>query len=362
MNHRTMPVLVAALALSSSVQADEPAAAGQVPVPLSEHEQAKEKQEKTDGFRFSMHWENDGATLKPNGDTDRYYTNGAGFTLSLRNQFAVNATDWIPFGDDFQDKRRAVGFTAGQLMFTPENISIDPPDPTDRPYAGYLYAGFFFQRANNFTLDHIQLDIGLVGNSSLADSAQDAIHHLFDEPDPQGWDSQLEDEPTIQLYLRKSWKFCLEPVELNDIPPIQFQVMPEVELAVGTVHRYAKAGVLFRAGFYLPDDFGPDQLLRIGSFTGQGQTHGWGGYVFARFSGKAVEHNLFIEGNTWKDSAGVDEEPLVGEAQVGIGLQFRCDDFSIDITYSQIYLTDEFENQDGSHGYGTISASLVWRF
>lgn len=315
-----------------------------------------------DAFRFSMHWENDGTLLKPNGDTDRYYTNGAGFTLSLRNQFATDATNWIPFGEGFDQERRAVGFTAGQLMFTPQNISIDPPDATDRPYAGYLYAGFFFQRATDHTLDHIQLDIGIVGNSSLADSAQDAIHHLFDEPDPQGWESQLEDEPTIQLYLRKSWRLEVGAVDLNDIPPIQFQLIPEVELAVGTVLRHAKAGVLFRAGFHLPDDFGPDQLLRVGSFTGQGQTQGWGGYFFARLSGKAVEHNLFIEGNTWKDSAGVDEEPLVAESQVGIGLQFRRGDFSCDITYSQIYVTDEFENQNGTHGYGTISASLVWRF
>ena len=357
MTHRRSAFFLLATLAPSLLLAEEPAPTD-IPVPIIAPIASP-----TDAFRFSVHWENDGTILKPNGDTDRYYTNGAGFSLSVRNEFATQATEWIPFPEKFDTIHRAVGFTAAQLIFTPENISINPPDPTDRPYAGYLYAGIFFQRSNEQTLDHIQLDIGIVGNSSLADSAQVAVHDFFDEIDPVGWDSQLEDEPTIQLTLRKKWRFDLGEVKLNDIPPIQFQMIPEAELAVGTVHRFAKAGLLFRMGFQLPDDFGPDQLQHIGSFTGLGQTQPWGGYIFTRISGKAVEHNLFLEGNTWKDSAGVDEEPLVGEFQFGFGLQFRkSDNFTIDVTYSQIYLTEEFEDQDGHHGYGTISLSFTWRF
>lgn len=356
-HRRSTLFLLASLAPAPLLVAEDPATP-EIPVPTIAPIASP-----TDAFRLSVHWENDGTTLKPNGDTDRYYTNGAGFTLSWRNEFATQATEWIPFPEKFDTIHRAVGFTAGQLMFTPADISINPPDPTDRPYAGYLYFGVFFQRSNEQTLDHIQLDIGLTGNSTLAENAQKIVHDVFNEPDPKGWDSQLEDEPTIQLTLRKKWRFDLGEVKLNDIPPIQFQVIPEAELAVGTVHRYAKAGLLFRLGFQLPDDFGPDQLLHIGSFTGLGQTQPWGGYLFTRISGKAVEHNLFLEGNSWKDSAGVDEEALVGEIQFGFGLQFRkSENFIIDVTYSQIYLTEEFEDQDGHHGYGTISLSFTWRF
>lgn len=357
MLYRAHAIVPIALFLVSPLIADDTAT---TEIPVTKIEAVAE--DSTDAFRLSLHWENDGTVLKPDGDTDRYYTNGAGFTLALRNQFAVDATNWIPFGDSFDRQRRAVGFTAGQLIFTPENISIDPPDPTDRPYAGYLYAGFFFQRANDYTLDHLELNIGIIGNSALAESVQVGIHDLSGAPDPLGWDNQLENELAIQLFLRKTWRCDLGEAKLNDIPAIEFQLLPEAEIAIGTVYRHAKVSAMLRAGFHLPDDFGPDQLLHIGSFTSIDPPSPWSGYVFAKVAGKALEHNLFLEGNTYKNSAGVDEEPLVGEAQLGIALHFQCGGFSFDVTYSQIFLTKEFDHQNGHHGYGTLSAAMVWRF
>jgi hypothetical protein len=352
-----MPSILAALLLAplSFARAD-----GEAP-PVEPVAGGMNVAEQPGAWRISGYWENDSRTLKPNNRTDRWYTNGVGLSLSFRCDCAAAMTDWIPFGEAFDAKHRAIGFTAGQLMFTPEDIENPAPILSDRPYAGYLYGGVFLQRSDAHTLDHLELDLGVVGPSSLAENAQIFIHSVFDAIEPEGWDNQLHDEPAIQFYLRKKWRTDAGGFKLNDIPPVQFQLIPQVELAVGSVYRHLSGGVLFRVGINLPDDFGPDRLTDVGSFTEPLKPKG-GGYVFVRAGGKVVEHNLFLEGNSSERSQHVDAQTLVGEVQVGFGLQFNYKCCALALNYSQTFVTKEFEDQTGSHGFGALTASLTFRF
>ena len=132
--------------------------------------------------------------------------------------------------------------------FTPPTTSPTPPAPDDRPYAGYLYGGLFYQRQSyNLngidTLDHVQLDLGFVGPSSLAEQSPSEVHRLTGDADPQGWDFQLGDEAQIQLNLRRQWRIDLLDAPLSptatDHDPrwfddIEMQLIPEVSLDVGT--------------------------------------------------------------------------------------------------------------------------------
>jgi len=59
--------------------------------------------------------------------------------------------------------RRAAIFL-GQSMFTPKNLAIRPPDPYDRPYAGWFYAGTsLLQETGSRMLENAELDFGVVG-------------------------------------------------------------------------------------------------------------------------------------------------------------------------------------------------------
>jgi len=349
---RTLPFIVA-LALAAQAVADD------APPPI--------KPVTTDALRLTGYAENDSRWLKPNNQHDRYYTNGLGFSLSLHGEFATSATQWMPFRNAFGGEhanRRAVGLAFGHHMYTPEDIEEENLIEDDRPYAGYLYGGVLFQRSNEHTLDHVQLDLGLIGPSTLAGDAQIWIHDLSGAKDPNGWDNQLADEPTVQLYLRKKWRTATHTINLNDVPPVEVQLIPQVEVAVGNVYRHVAAGALVRIGFNLPDDFGPGRLADIESFTepAPGGKPKGGGYLFARIGGKAIEHNIFLDGNTRKDSHHVDRETLVGEIQLGIALQFRFGCGNLDLAYSQTFLTEEFEGQRGGHSFGAVTASWVLRF
>jgi len=301
--------------------------------------------------------DNDGPLLSPFNDSDRWYTSGAGISVSWPLQ-ASTTVPWLPFDGEFH--RRALGVIAGQQIYTPEVITTRTPDPDDRPYAGYLYGGLFYQRANDDTLDHFELDMGVVGPSSLAEKTQKTVHEVFEGDDPRGWDSQIEDEFAIQLYLRRKWR---AGIDLGG--QWTLQGIPQVGLALGTVQRHAEAGVLGRIGFRLPDDFGPGRLqdpTTAATADPDATQRGFHAYAFTRLGGRAVEHNTFVEGSEFNGGPGVDEEPLVGEAQFGFALGWNFDRASAEVSWAQTYVTDEFEGQDHTTAYGSINVRLTLLF
>ena len=206
-------------------------------------------------------------------------------------------------------------------------------------FAGWLYTGLFAQRATDQLLDHLELSIGVIGPSSKAEQVQKAIH------DATGWDGQLGDELAVDLtFIRKQrlqsgW---FSPTESTDF-------IAEYGFTAGSVHRHLQAGVTFRCGFNLDNTFGPARLaLPSGISTLRNDENTQSVYLFARASGKIVEHNRFL--------TGLDHEPFVGEFQ--IGLVHQCKKFKFG--YSQTFFTREFEEQSGKDSFGTFT--LSWKF
>jgi len=312
---------------------------------------------------ITIYWENDVRFLKPNHDTDRYYTNGSAISVAYQPDWADRLASYVPFakltgvGDE---PDTAAGLTFGQLIFTPENISNPNLILGDRPYAGYLYGGVFWQRANDTTIDHFQLDLGIIGPSSLAEDAQKWVHDNISGIDPRGWDNQLADEPTVQFHFRKKWRIDLPRIRPFDIP-LDSQLIPHLGTSLGTVYLNVQGGATARIGFNLPDDFGPRRLDDVGAFTG-GLREGFGVYVFFRGTGRVVGHDTLIEGNVFESSHGREAEALVGQMQFGAAVQYRRGRWSFEGTYSQTFTTREFDRQDGTHAYGAAVLSLTYRF
>ncbi len=304
-------------------------------------------------FTVTFYWENDGAILKRNNGEDRYYTNGNAMTYAHQPEWVEGFADTATLGETFE--QTAAGYIVGQLIFTPENTSATRLLRKDRPYAGYLFGGVYLQRANDTTFDHAQLDIGVVGPSSQADHIQNDIHDWLDLDKSQGWDNQLGDEVTAQLFLRRKWRTEPGVIEHGDWA-LSHQLIPQVELAAGSVYRHVGAGVTWRIGHNLPDDFGPGRLGDVTSATGEAST-GAGGYGYVRVAGRAIQHNLFLDGSSYKDSHGVDTETLVGEIQAGIDAFCYYDGWKLQAGYSQTFVSDQFDGQNGSASFGALMLS-----
>ncbi len=317
-------------------------------------------------FRFRALAENDGTEfIKPNHSTDRHYTSGQKIDFAWQPDWARKAANALPFWDRTNETTTAAfGVSAALLIFTPANLDINPPDPDDRPYAGWLYAGLYFQRARDLTprigtFEHIEVDLGVVGPSSLAEEAQREIHRIINDDQPEGWDHQLKDEFAINVMYRRKLRLRLEEQGDKDKLRWGLDFIAEGGFDVGTVYRQGVLGATFRFGQNLPDDYGPARIADVGAATGRRRGDRFAWYLFARVQGRAVEHNIFLDGNTWRDSRSVSKEPLVGELHVGgVIVLFE----HLEIGYSQTFLTDEFKSQssDDSFGAWTIAWSKTF--
>jgi len=140
-------------------------------------------------------------------DTDRHYTNGIRLSwlmpLGDEPSLVKDTARRLPMFAEAQDIR--VEFALGQSMFTPTDTSRRIPDPNDRPYAGWLYANVGVVAETGRRLDQMALGIGVVGPASLAEQSQKFVHDVRGFNKPRGWDSQLKNEPTLQLTWQTSF-------------------------------------------------------------------------------------------------------------------------------------------------------------
>jgi hypothetical protein len=303
----------------------------------------------SEGGTFSITFENDLF-----GNSDRNYTNGARISyVTPRNDLpwigrvARRNLGWLTDAEDWYTT-----FSLGQNIYTPEDLSLVPPDPDDRPYAGYLYASFGIVADRGDRLDTIALDVGVVGPASQADYVQRLVHDALGLDDPKGWSYQLENEPGLRLLYERKYRFGYN----FNLPVIDLAVdaAPHYALALGNVDTSAAAGLTVRIGDKLRDNYGPPRVRPAVAGPGFYESDsGFGWYLFAGAEGRAVARNIFIEGNTWRDSPGVDPKRLVADLQAGVALQFG----SYEIAYTHVFRSPEFDGDDGFNDFGSLTVS-----
>ena len=302
----------------------------------------------TEKGTFSVLFEND---IFYNSDHD--YTNGVLLAYTTAPQdtpgWAVRTARLLPFFAQDGDVRTR--YALGQDIFTPHNLHLANPPPTDRPYAGFLYGAFGLASDTGTKLDQLQVTLGVIGPASLAEDTQKWIHSIIHGVNPQGWSTQLRDEPGLVVQYERSLKL---------IPPqsllgLVFDAEPHYGIAVGNVYDYVNAGAMARLGFNLPKDYGP---LRIDpSLPGSGffePTGDIGGYIFAGVDGRAIGRNLFLDGNSFERSRSVDKLNLVGDLELGAAVTFRA----FELSFTHVIRSREYSTQKAADQFGAVNLSV----
>lgn len=283
--------------------------------------------------------------------TDRYYTSG--FQFGWRST-PMEASSWsaalpgfiLPEGGSLR-----WGLGLGQNIFTPDDTLARNPDPTDRPYAGWLYATISLSSTTATSYGSVELQLGVVGPSALGEQTQNNVHDFMNIDRAYGWNYQLKDEPGVNLVATRQWRFNSEPV-WDDV---SVGFVPSLTASLGNVQTYASAGLMVRAGNDLTADFGPPRMRpSVTSSAFYEADRRWGWYVFAGFDARAVAHDIFLDGNTWRDSRHVDKEAFVGEASAGFALFTPIG--RVTLTYAA--RTREFQTQQETAQFGSISLSM----
>lgn len=302
---------------------------------------------------FSYSQDNDAFSLFP---SDRYYTNGLRLTWLMDKQtltpdWTLKMANAIPFFPLQQPTRH--GYTFGQNMYTPSRTNQINPDLDDRPYAGWLYAAIGLAAETDHQLDMLTFTVGVVGPASGAEQTQKFIHELINSPEPLGWDSQLENELGLNMAYQRSWRGFLTA----SLQRYEIDITPHISGALGNVYTFAGGGVTLRFGPDLPNDYGAPRLnygLPSAGVLSPMKSIGW--YVFAGVEGRAVAHNIFLDGNTFVDSRQVDREVLISDLQLGLVLDWP----KTRISYSHIYRSKEFKTQADRHGFATLSFTFKY--
>ncbi|HEY2445093.1 MAG TPA: lipid A deacylase LpxR family protein [Rhizomicrobium sp.] len=287
--------------------------------------------------------------------TDRDYTNGVELAWTSSPSDTPDwSIDWarkLPFFAANGEVRTS--YSLWQNIYTPSDLHLSNPPPTARPYAGWLYFSYGLIEKSDTTLDQLQVQLGMVGPASLAEETQKFVHAVLGDTNPQGWGTQLHNEPAFLIGDERAWRALAS----GSLAGFSFDVDPHLGAAVGTVYDYANAGAMVRVGFNLPDDYGPPRIepsLPGTNFFEPTSAFGW--YLFAGVDGRAVARNLFLDGNTWESSRHVEKIPLVGDLEIGAAISFE----QWRLSFMHVFRTREYTSQVHADQFGAID--LSYRF
>lgn len=295
---------------------------------------------------------------------DRNYTSGIKLAYISPSE---GAPGWLPGANALTralsgNQASFWGVGLGQSIFTPEDIAANPPPADQHPYAGWLYMQILLAaeqdtpagQAPRF-LDTYELEFGMVGPSALGEEAQSGIHEFLGAPDPKGWDYQLHDEFAFAGSFDRRWRALR--VFTDAVPGgLEADLTPSAGATLGTLRTEARVGMTARIGYRIDRDFGPPRvrpsLAGVDHF--QGGPLAWS--VFVGVQGRAVAHNLFLDGNTYRESRHVERKPIVGDLQAGFTVS--AGDWRLAYTY--VTRTEEFESQRAKQDFGALAVS--WRY
>jgi hypothetical protein len=291
--------------------------------------------------------------------TDRDYTSGVqvgstsvtvesfdDLALAPSIRWANGKLRWLqPKGFDENN----VTWTIGQRMYTPEDWSRSEPDPSDRPYAGLLFAGLTYNGRDSHSMRSTSFDVGIVGPSALAEQTQRAVHKAVGADKFLGWDHQLGDEPVFRILHERFRRWDIKPTRRFA------DFTTHYGGSIGNLATFANAGAELRIGKSLPDNFGTATTLSYGQNTPPAR---WGGsssrpsiHGFVAVDARAVLHDITLDGNTWRNSASVEREPLAAQLAIGVAIDVRHWQATLGATYR----TKEYATQDREASFGTLT-------
>ena len=310
---------------------------------------------KAPGGALLIQWDNDKVV-----DTDRHYTNGSrlayafGETPEVLLPLTQSTAEWLGF-DETESLRTGIVF--GHDMYTPEVVDAYVPDPLDRPYAGWMYAGFFAQGENANRQDTYELNLGVIGPAAKAGQLQNAFHRLINVSVSRGWRSQINNEPGVML--TRTAKFRTDGTHVYG--GVDYDAIAHATGQLGNVRTGASMGATVRLGQRLDQDFGPV----YGSFAlPHARTNDFVWSVFAGGEVRAVAWDVFLDGNAFQDSPDVDKNPLILEGRVGFATQTHWDCFlgttGGRFSVNLVHRTREFTTQDKADRYGSAQLTLFF--
>ena len=330
-------------------------------------ENARAERDQREEWTLNLYVENDLFS-----ETDQGYTSGIRFSWVSPDVTdyleSEELPDWVRsinrrltfFHKSHEGLERNVIASFGQHIYTPGDLDRTDLIEDDRPYAGWLFIGLGYQTRAGNQLDTMELRLGIIGPAARGQEAQDFIHDLRGFEKFKGWDNQLENEAGFVGV----WEHKRKVGSTSPSSRFGWDVIGHAGFALGNVRTHLNAGAEARIGWAIPDDFGTSAIRPGGENSTPDSAwdprvfydRKWGLHFFASFDVRLVGQDIFLDGNTFRDSHSVAKESFVADAALGFSLIYRGGRFS----YAHIFRSREFSQQEKSHSYGSLAFSYTF--
>ncbi len=221
---------------------------------------------------------------------------------------------------DGYDQRQMV-VSLSHLLYTPSDNRRADLVKEDRPYVGVLLAsvGYSARKENSLRANHLRF--GIIGPAAGGREVQDASHTLMGIERFNGWSNQLHNEPVFQWIHERMHRRAITGAD-NSASLFDQDLVGHWGGALGSFGTYANAGLEWRIGWRLPDDFGSAVWRPAGegiaSIRNKPSGQPWRGHFFAGLDAKWVVRDITLDGNTFGSSHSVEKKPLVAEMAIGV--------------------------------------------
>ena len=288
--------------------------------------------------------------------TDEAYSHGAKLSFLFFRDDLKESPLHIPF-TNYKSSDNYISFAYTQQLFTPNDIEATELVIDDRPYVGYMSVQSGLHQSLNNTLKSLIIQLGIVGPSAKMEDVQEFVHGLIGSPMPQGWDNQIGDEMIFQInYGEKKY------YDLKKIFSLDTVVIPEYGFELGNASTKLYGGLLYRFGWGIPKDYGSFSIdnhsyskipLTAKKIV---EKKGWKFCFNLGLKANAIAQNIFLDGNSNKESHSVEKNNFTLEGTYGFSLVYN----QMSLDYTRTQSTKEFKNQKNYLGYGSLLFSYSY--
>lgn len=273
---------------------------------------------------WTVTWENDIAS-----GSDNNYTNGIGLSWVSKAIDSYDERSLIRRWGEFWSFLPYVGnsgyrtyaaWSVAHEMHTPDDIKVPNPPRDDQPYAGVFYVDSVLYARGPRATHAWQLRLGVVGPASQAENVQKSIHKIFGSDKPMGWDTQLPDEPIINVGYTGA--YLLAEGDLGK--SASWRIVPVANAGLGNYFTGAGLGLYGEVGWNLVEVLGGTALrqgFNVASTAGVGPVDRWSVSLSGGIAGYGVAHYLPLDGTVFKDSRSVGAKPFIGMATFGLSVR-----------------------------------------
>jgi hypothetical protein len=295
--------------------------------------------------------QDENASISAGHPADRFYVNGLrlGWTSPTGDvpNFLVDLGHAL-----WGNGQQRIAFDLAQQIYTPAGTAATVPSPYDRPYAGVLLGNFsLMSDGNDNTRSVLTLSLGVVGPASGAEQLQNGFHNLIGQNPTNGWGSQIQNTPAIEVLHERTWR-----IPMGTVAGLETDALPSLTIGLGDLRDYLQTGVTFRFGRGLDSDFGVPRV-RPGLSGGDAfvATRPFAWYVFAGVDGQAVGYDMLLQSTPFRGGPHVSTVWDVGEMQGGFAVMA----YGMRLTFAYVAQTQEFHGQTGGlHQFGSASLSV----